>query len=50
MTSQSKLAPLIGKAGLQNARSRSRQDQEIATVEIDLTLARLLGLTDGVKV
>ncbi|GAB7355216.1 hypothetical protein MBLNU459_g5770t1 [Dothideomycetes sp. NU459] len=49
MQSQSRLAPIVGKGGI-NRSSGSRQEQDIATVEIDSTLGRMLGIADGQKV
>lgn len=44
MRSQTRMGSLV-------ARERSgRQDQEVPTVEIDSTYAKLVGLTDGMKV
>lgn len=49
MQSQSKLAPMVGKNGI-NRSGGSRQEQDVVTIEIDATLGRMLGLTDGLKV
>lgn len=49
MQSQSKLTPIVGRDGIQGTRGR-RQEQDIATVELDSTLGRMLGITDGTKV
>lgn len=43
MQSQAKLAPIVGRGGI-------RQEQDVATVEIDATFARTLGIADGTKV
>ena len=48
MQSQNKLAPVVDKRGIN--RSGGRQEQDVATVEIDATLARMLGIADGLKV
>jgi len=50
MQSQSKLAPIVGRDGIQGARGGRRPESESATVEIDTTLARLLGVSEGLKV
>ena len=51
MQSQSKQAPLVGRDGsLAQARAGGRQEQEVATVEVDSTFGRLLGLNEGMKV
>lgn len=51
MQSQSKLAPVVGRDGISGGRSGGgRQEHDVATVEIDATFGRLLGLTDGQKV
>lgn len=50
MQSQSRLAPIVGKAGIAAGRSGGRQEQEVSTVEMDTTLARTLGLVEGQKV
>lgn len=43
MQSQTKMAPIVSRAG-------NRQDQNIATVELDSTLSRVLGIVEGTKV
>ncbi|KAL1304789.1 hypothetical protein AAFC00_003721 [Neodothiora populina] len=48
MQSQHRLAPMVDKRGIN--RSGGRQDQDVATVEIDAALARMLAITDGQKV
>jgi peroxin-1 len=48
MQSQTKLSPLIGRDGIRG--SSGRGEQEVSTVEVDATLARRLGLSDGMKV
>lgn len=50
MQSQSRLAPIVGRNGIQGARTGRRPESETATVEIDSTLARVLGISDGLKV
>lgn len=50
MPSQTRLAPLVGRDGIQGGRGGRRQEQETATVELDSALARMLGITEGVKV
>lgn len=47
MQSQTKLASIVGTA---RERGGSRHDQNVATVEMDSTLARMLGLSEGAKV
>lgn len=48
MQSQTKLAPMVDKRGIN--RSGGRQEQDVATVEVDVSFGRLLGLADGQKV
>jgi len=48
MQSQSKLAPIVDKRGIK--RSGGRQEQDVATVEMDVTLARMFGMSEGQKV
>jgi len=50
MQSQTKLAPIVGRDGIQGARGGRRPEAECATVEIDTTLARVLGINEGLKV
>ncbi|KAJ5113210.1 hypothetical protein N7456_001744 [Penicillium angulare] len=45
MPSKRRLAPVVGREGINNSR-----EQEISTVELDTTFGRLLGLADGQKV
>lgn len=45
MPSKQKLAPVVGRDGINVAR-----DQESSTVELDTTFGRLLGLNEGQKV
>lgn len=47
MPSKRKLAPVVGREGINSGFSR---DQEISTVELDTTFGRLLGLDEGQKV
>ncbi|KAI1486295.1 P-loop containing nucleoside triphosphate hydrolase protein [Biscogniauxia mediterranea] len=49
MPSKRKIAPLVDRNGINGARG-SGKDQEVASVEIDATLAATLGLFDGQKV
>ena len=48
MQSQSKPAPTVGRDSARGL--NDRQDHEIPTVEVDATLGRLLGLSQGMKV
>lgn len=48
MQSQTKLAPMVDKRGIN--RSGDRQEQDVPTVEVDATLGRMLGISDGQKV
>ncbi|KAE8329102.1 P-loop containing nucleoside triphosphate hydrolase protein [Aspergillus sergii] len=48
MPSKRKLAPVVGKDGI-NSGSSSRE-QDISTVEMDTTFGRVLGLTEGQRV
>lgn len=51
MPSKRKVAPLVGRDGINGTRGApSVRDQEVASVEIDSTLASTLGLLDGQKV
>lgn len=47
MPSKRKLAPVVGRDGINSGFSR---EQEISTVELDTTFGRLLGLAEGQKV
>lgn len=47
MPSKRRLAPVVGRDGINSGYSR---EQEISTVELDTTFGRLLGLTEGQKV
>ncbi|KAI1470063.1 AAA-domain-containing protein [Daldinia caldariorum] len=49
MPSKRKVAPIVDRDGISGTRGSGR-DQEVASVEIDATLARTLGLSDGQKV
>lgn len=49
MPSKRKIAPIVDRDGIMGTRGSGR-DQEVASVEIDATLARTLGLPDGQKV
>jgi len=50
MQSQTKLSPVVGRDGIQGGRNGRRQEAEMATVELDTTLAANLGLSEGMKV
>ncbi|KAH0290908.1 AAA-domain-containing protein, partial [Aureobasidium sp. EXF-3399] len=51
MQSQTRLAPIVSRNGIQGTRGNAtRQDQDVAAVELDSTLARVLGITNGLKV
>lgn len=45
MQSQARLAGLVGREGV-----RGTQEKEVATVEMDATFARRLGIGEGTKV
>lgn len=49
MPSKRKLASLVGRDGISGGRGSVR-DQEVASVEMDATLASTLGISDGQKV
>ncbi|KAK1754855.1 peroxisome biosynthesis protein PAS1 [Echria macrotheca] len=49
MPSKRKVAPIVGRDGINGGRSSGR-DQEVPLVEIDATLANTVGLQDGQKV
>ncbi|KAI1759049.1 AAA-domain-containing protein [Hypoxylon sp. FL1150] len=49
MPSKRKIAPIVDRDGISSMRGGGR-DQEVASVEIDATLAATLGLSDGQKV
>ncbi|OTA69621.1 AAA-domain-containing protein [Hypoxylon sp. EC38] len=49
MPSKRKVAPIVDRDGISGTRGSGR-DQEVASVEIDATLAATLGLLDGQKV
>ncbi|KAK4229029.1 P-loop containing nucleoside triphosphate hydrolase protein [Podospora fimiseda] len=48
MSSKRKIAPLVGRDGING--SRGVRDQEVSSVEVDATLGVSLGLKDGQKV
>ena len=48
MQAQSKLSPLIGRDSIKS--SGGRQEQEVATIELDATFGRRAGLSEGTKV
>ncbi|KAI7222633.1 AAA-domain-containing protein [Hortaea werneckii] len=51
MQSQTRLAPVVGRDGIAGGLSgRGGQEQEVPTVEIDGTFARMVGLSEGMKV
>ena len=47
MPSKRKLAPVVGRDGINGTSTR---EQELSTVELDSAFGRLLGLYDGQKV
>ncbi|KAI1381973.1 AAA-domain-containing protein [Hypoxylon crocopeplum] len=49
MPSKRKIAPIVDRDGITSMRGSGR-DQEVASVEIDATLAATIGLSDGQKV
>lgn len=50
MQSQTKLASVVGRDGRNSRSAGGKDEREVQTVEIDGTLGRLLGLTEGSKV
>ena len=48
MQSKRKLAPVVGRDGINN--SSSTREQDASTVELDTTFARVLGLSEGQRV
>ncbi|KAF2788701.1 peroxisome biosynthesis protein-like protein (PAS1/Peroxin-1) [Melanomma pulvis-pyrius CBS 109.77] len=51
MQSKRRLAPVVGRDGLSGSRGGpAGREQEIQTVEVDTTFARLIGLNEGHKV
>ena len=48
MPSKRKLAPVVGRDGINN--STSSREQEASTVELDTTFGRVLGLAEGQRV
>ncbi|KAK3939679.1 peroxisome biosynthesis protein PAS1 [Diplogelasinospora grovesii] len=50
MPSKRRIAPIVGRDGINGARGSSGRDQEVPLVEMDATLAAAVGLRDGQKV
>jgi peroxin-1 len=50
MQSKRRLAPVVGREGLSGTRGGPARDQDVQTVEVDATFARLIGLSEGQKV
>ncbi|KAJ4301071.1 Peroxisome biosynthesis protein pex1 [Kalmusia sp. IMI 367209] len=51
MQSKRKLAPVVSRDGLSGTRGGpATREQEVQTVEVDMTFARLIGLNEGQKV
>lgn len=48
MPSKRRLAPVVGKDGINSG--PSSREQDISTVEMDTTFGRVLGLTEGQRV
>lgn len=48
MPSKRRIAPVVGRDGINN--SPSTKEQDTATVELDTTFGRFLGLGDGQRV
>ena len=48
MPSKRRLAPVVGRDGISSG--YNREQQEVSTVELDTTFARLVGLVEGQKV
>lgn len=48
MPSKRKLAPVVGRDGINN--STASREQEASTVELDTTFGRVLGLAEGQRV
>lgn len=48
MPSKRKLAPVVNRDGIHS--NASVREQEVSTIEIDTTFARVLGLAEGQKV
>ena len=48
MPSKRRLAPVVGRDGISTG--YNREQQEVSTVELDTTFARLIGLAEGQKV
>jgi peroxin-1 len=50
MQSKRRLVPVLGRDGLSGARGGSTREQDVQTVEVDATFARLIGFNEGQKV
>ena len=50
MQSKRRLAPVVGREGLSGSRGGPTREQDVQTVEVDATFARLIGLNEGQKV
>jgi peroxin-1 len=50
MQSKRRLAPVVGREGLSGTRGGPARDQDVQTVEVDATFARLIGINEGQKV
>ncbi|KAK0632414.1 P-loop containing nucleoside triphosphate hydrolase protein [Immersiella caudata] len=50
MSSKRRVAPIVGRDGINGSRGSLARDQEVPLVEMDATLATSLGLQDGQKV
>jgi peroxin-1 len=50
MPSKRRLAPVVNRDGISGTRGSSVREQEIATIEIDTTFGKVLGLAEGAKV
>lgn len=48
MPSKRKLAPVVGRDGISSG--SSAREQDVATVELDTTFSKVLGLAEGQKV
>lgn len=48
MPSKRRIAPVVGRDGINN--SSSTREQDASTVELDTTFGRLLGLSEGQRV
>ncbi|KAF2666020.1 AAA-domain-containing protein [Microthyrium microscopicum] len=49
MPAKRKLAPVVSRDGLAGSRGNALRETDVATVEVDPVFARLVGLTDGVR-